>query len=146
MNRNLQMNPDLRRLIEVVPNPLWSESGRPLFFTDDGPGSRVSFEKMDSDEKIETISIDDFVRRNGIARIDFIKMDIEGAELSALQGASATIRTFKPKLAISVYHRPTDITTIPAWIESCGVPYEIYLGHYTIHNDETVLFAIPKAS
>ena len=75
---------------------------------------------MDSDKQIETTSIDDFVRRNGIARIDFIKMDIEGAELVALQGAAATIRTFKPKLAIAVYHRPTDITAIPAWIDEDG--------------------------
>jgi hypothetical protein len=68
-------------------------------------------------------------------------MDIEGAELEALKGAKKTLLLFKPKLAISVYHNLHDLWTIPQWIESLDLGYQFYLRHFTIHSEETVLFA-----
>ena len=59
-----------------------------------------------ANEIIETISIDELL---GGKRASYIKMDIEGAELQALLGAEQTIRKYKPKLAISVYHNRYDI-------------------------------------
>jgi hypothetical protein len=74
-------------------------------------------------------------------RIDFIKMDIEGAELPALKGAVKTIRKFKPKLAIAIYHSWDDFTGLPAFINSLDLGYRLFIGHYTIHAEETILFA-----
>jgi hypothetical protein len=71
-------------------------------------------------------------------------MDIEGAELSALQGAEETIRAFKPKLALSVYHKPNDLTVIPRYLNGLGLGYEFFLDHFTVYEGETVLFANPK--
>jgi hypothetical protein len=71
-------------------------------------------------------------------------MDIEGAELFALEGARNTIRRFKPKLAIAIYHSIDDFVTIPKWIMDLDVDYNFYLGHYTIHEEETVFFAKSK--
>lgn len=68
-------------------------------------------------------------------------MDIEGAEVPALLGAKQTIRTFRPKLAISAYHRPDDLVTIPRLFEKFG--YISYLAHFTIHREETMLFGLP---
>jgi len=48
----------------------------------------------------------------------YIKMDIEGAEYDALLGAERLIRSYKPVLAICVYHRPQDIWEIPQLINS----------------------------
>jgi hypothetical protein len=89
-----------------------------------------------------TISIDDFVSANGITKVDFIKMDIEGAELKALKGAKQTIKKFKPKLAIAIYHSMEDFVTIPNWILNLNLDYNIFIGHYTIHSEETICFAI----
>ena len=78
------------------------------------------------------------------ASVDFIKMDIEGAESEALEGAKQTIRAFHPKLAISVYHKLDDFWTIPKYIDQLGMGYRFYLRHFTIHREETVLFAGPS--
>lgn len=90
------------------------------------------------------ISIDDFVKSHSIDKIDFIKMDIEGHELLALQGATRTIQKFTPKLAISIYHRKEDFYAIPLWISKITDQYQYYIDHYTLHAEETVLYAIPK--
>lgn len=55
-------------------------------------------------EKCEMVTFDKWLEQNKIPKIDFIKMDIEGAEVEAFKGAEKIIRYFKPKLAIAVYH------------------------------------------
>ena len=74
--------------------------------------------------------------------ITFIKMDVEGAEYEALRGAEQTIRTQRPKLAISIYHKPEDILDLPQLLLSYQPEYRFYLRHYCIFNNETVLYAI----
>lgn len=75
-------------------------------------------------------------------RVTFIKMDVEGAELAALQGAQHVIRKQHPKLAICVYHKPEDIIDIPSYILSLDPGYRLFLRHYSPFEDETVLYAI----
>ena len=76
-----------------------------------------------------------------ISKVDFIKMDIEGAEINALNGARKTIQKFRPKLAIAVYHSIKEHYTIPQLIKEIEPGYRLYLDHFTIHEEETVLFA-----
>jgi len=85
--------------------------------------------------------LDTLVAEGAIERVDFIKMDIEGSELDALEGAAETIRRFRPKLAISIYHRRTDFRDIPLYIHSLEPAYRFHVDHYSIHHEETVLFA-----
>ena len=68
-------------------------------------------------------------------------MDIEGAELDALRGAENSIRKFRPKLAISVYHKLDHYWEIAQFIDSLGLGYRFALRHFTIHAEESVLFA-----
>lgn len=141
-NRNLELNPDLAKCIQIVPNPLWSSSGQKLYVEGVGPGAHITPNPKAEDAKqVETLMIDDLVHREGLAHVDFIKMDIEGAELEALKGAEETIRCYRPKLAISVYHRLPDFWEIPQWIEGLELGYRFHLRHFTIHAEETVLFA-----
>lgn len=145
MKRNFTLNPQLKKRIEIIDNSLWEKSGNRLYCWDNGPGSRVSGEKItDEDKKITTVSIDDFVFENKVKKIDFIKLDIEGAEMKALQGAIKTIKKFKPKLALSLYHHLNDFYIIPKFINSLDLGYSFYLDHFTIHAEETILFAKPS--
>ncbi|MCC7328065.1 MAG: FkbM family methyltransferase [Burkholderiales bacterium] len=93
------------------------------------------------DESLSTMTLDDLVDDGSVQRVDFIKMDIEGSELDALRGAERVLRRDQPRLAISLYHRPEDFFAIPLFIHGLGIGYRFYLDHYSIHREETVLYA-----
>ena len=77
-------------------------------------------------------------------QIGMIKMDIEGAELSALHGAKRRIAEDKPYLAICVYHKAEDIIEIPFFCKGLVSSYQIYLRHYSDNQTETVCYLIPQ--
>ena len=140
--KSLALNPELAATIKICPRALWSESNIEMSFEDSGPSSRVSTgQNAGGALKATTIAIDDYVQHEGLTKVDFIKMDIEGAEIPALRGAEQTIKTHKPKLAICVYHKKDDFYTIPGLINQIQPGYKFYLDHYTIHREETVLYA-----
>ncbi len=145
LNRNLNMNPHLSTRIEVDQRALWHISGKSISYYSQGPGTSLDQTRHDNNRqeslRVNTVSIDDLVKEKNLRRIDFIKMDIEGAELDALRGAEQTLRAFRPRLAISLYHNKNDLTEIPEYLNALGLGYDFYLDHFTIHNEETVLFA-----
>lgn len=75
--------------------------------------------------------------------LTFIKMDIEGAEFDALQGAAKTIRRDHPTLAICVYHTQNDIWRIPLLIKEMVPEYCFYLRAYEGDGFQTVMYAVP---
>lgn len=77
-------------------------------------------------------------------KIDFIKMDIEGAEMKALKGAEQTLIKFRPQLAISIYHSNNDMQDIPIYLHNILKNYIFKIGQYSPDNDETILYAIPE--
>jgi len=140
--RNLDLNPDLSPRIKLFPFALWSSSDQELFINGYGPGTSVEATPDSPDAKaVRTVSIDHLLERGELNHVDFIKMDIEGAELPALQGTEATLRRFRPKLAITVYHSLSDFWAVPQFLHALGLGYRFYLRHFTIHAEETVLFA-----
>lgn len=77
------------------------------------------------------------------SKIDVIKMDIEGAEIVALEGAKQVIKRDMPVLAICVYHREDDFYTIPMLIKKIYPEYKLYFRHYELSDEETVCYAVP---
>lgn len=76
-----------------------------------------------------------------------IKMDIEGAEGRAIDGARATIQDHHPRLAIAVYHYTEGagpFWRIPTQVLDIRDDYDLYIRHYTESIYETVMFFIPK--
>lgn len=109
-------------------------------------GSTSIFGKGTQGEQVETITLDDYVVAMNLERVDFIKMDIEGSEVMALEGARQTIRHFKPKLAICLYHKWDDVVTIPQLIDSMGVDYDYTFKWVQLSDGwEAVLLASPAA-
>ena len=75
--------------------------------------------------------------------IDFIKLDIEGAELDAIKGAKNTIKYYTPILAICIYHKANDWYRIPQKVLEINKNYKIYIRHYMEGIFETVMYFIP---
>jgi len=146
--KNISLNEKLGDRITIIPYALSDKSGDTITYHYNGPGtsikSRKTQKKLHKNQTVTTITIDDFVKENELDRVDFIKMDIEGSELNALKGAVKTIQEFRPKLAISVYHNFQDLSEIPNFIRQLNLNYLFFLDHFTVHLDETVLFAVPR--
>lgn len=120
----------------VLPYGVWQEKGILRFRSD---GTIWSSIESDGNLRVPVTSIDEEL---GEEHLTFIKMDIEGSELSALKGAEQSIRNNHPKLAISIYHRPEDIFTLPALLLTYHPDYKFYLRHYSLGSVDTVLYAI----
>ena len=107
-----------------------------LRFSSDGSASSI---REDGDCEIHIRRIDDVVD----AAPTFFKVDIEGAEMMALEGARDLLARHRPVLALAVYHRPSDFWNIPRMIEGIAAGYKIYLRHYTESIYETVMYFVP---
>lgn len=117
--------------------------GTTLHFDNVGTRGSILTEEKGSGIDVPVISIDEVL---GTERVTYIKMNIEGAEIPALQGASKAIARCAPKLAISVYHRPTDLWEIPFLVRTLHKDYDLYLRQHDGGVIETVLYALPKVS
>ncbi len=121
--------------IDLFDMGVWSDV-REIGFSFSGNGNAKVVEN--GTQKIKVVSLDSVID----VPVTFIKMDIEGAELEALKGAHDTIRKYRPKLAISIYHKREDVYDIPKYIKSIVPEYRLYLRHYSNNTGELVLFAI----
>lgn len=138
MDRNLGENPALCGRIQIHQAAIWDNSTDQLTFDEAGPGTTLGTGGLHA----RTRAIDEWATTEKVSKIDFIKMDIEGAEGKALSGARETIKTHRPTLAVALYHALEDFTNLPKMIDEMAPGYRFHLGHYTIHNEETILFAI----
>lgn len=101
---NLGLNKNTSN-ITLFKKGLWNKTGALDFYEAGTVGSSIFHRDEKSVKKaISTVSIDDFVNSENINRLDFIKMDIEGAEIEVLNGARNTIKSLMPHFAIASYH------------------------------------------
>jgi FkbM family methyltransferase len=79
--------------------------------------------------KVPLTTIDKLAEELHLDRVDFIKMDIEGAEQQALTGARSILARFHPRLAISAYHKPEDPKRIPVIVHDAWSGYGMECGY-----------------
>lgn len=123
---------------DVIPRGLWSSMGGLSF--QDGQGAFSSLQQGGR-EFAAVGALDEELRGK---RITFLKLDIEGAEQEALQGAAQILREQQPKCAISVYHKPKDIFSLPALLLEWYPNSRLYLRHYLLREYDTVLYVVPQ--
>lgn len=114
---------DYKDRIEFIDKGVWSHKAC-LNFGGAKYGSHID---SNAEQTANVISIDEVVQGQ---KVTFIKMDVEGSELEALNGAKNTILTQKPKLAISAYHYLSDLWNVPQKIKEFCPDYQIYLRHH----------------
>ena len=127
-----------RRDIEFITQGISDTSGTLSFNSDAGSASAVSSEGACT---IEVTTLDETVKE----KVTFIKMDLEGWEIKALEGCKQHITEDHPKLAISIYHSASDFWRVPEYILSLRQDYDVYLRHYTEGWSETVMFFLPSS-
>lgn len=115
---------------------LFSNSAVLKFDSGSGSASKIS---ENGSVQITVDSLDNVVND----KVTFVKLDLEGAELSALEGMKSHIAKDHPKLAVAVYHHPSDFWKIPEFLLKIRSDYKIYLRHYTESWTETVMYFIP---
>jgi FkbM family methyltransferase len=118
--------------VVLQPVGVWNEPAELPMRVDGSNSARnsfvIDFGATTSTIKIPLRTIDSIVDELGLASVDFIKMDIEGAEKNALAGAIHTLTRFHPRLAIAMEHLEDDPVAIPAAIQSMGLGYETVCG------------------
>lgn len=107
------------------------------FISDGGGGSTISDH---GDQHISTVSLDELIHHHDV---NFIKFDVEGAEIPAIRGAAGLIERYRPVLAISLYHRPQDIWEIPELISQICMNYRFYIRQHYYNSFDSVLYAVP---
>lgn len=98
--------------------------------------------QTETGETVDLITLDQFFEDN--EKIDFIKMDIEGAEMKALKGGEQMLINHRPVLAISIYHQLDDFVEIPLYLNEILRDYTFLIRHHSAMLSETVLYGIPN--
>lgn len=124
--------------INYIEKGLSNRAAQLLFDTSNGSANALSEQ---GDTAIWVDALDHCIAEP----VTVVKMDIEGAELDALEGARRHIVEDHPKLAIAVYHRPSDFWQIAERVLSMREDYQIFLRHYTESWIETVMYFLPVA-
>lgn len=114
---------------------LWNENTSLRFNDFNTDGSNVS---EDGKLVISVKSLDKYISET----VSYIKMDIEGSELEALEGAQNIIKRDKPKLAVCIYHKYDDLWKIPLYIKKLVPEYKLYIRHHAYGCSDTVLYAV----
>jgi FkbM family methyltransferase len=144
LGRNFKAEIAAGRLI-VVPKGVWDKEDFLTLARDPRNTAADTFvmnlKNSDKSIQVPLTTIDKLIVELNLPRVDYIKMDIEGAEQRALAGAAATLAKFHPRLALSAYHMPTDPAKIPEIVLRAWPGYRMECGpcaadeHYRIRPD-----------
>ena len=121
-------------------NAVSDQNGIQSFISGDGLGSRLD---KKGEDFAQCVKLDDAL--SGF-KPTFISMDIEGAEVAAIQGGRQIIIDNLPDLAICVYHYPEQVADVIETIHSIFDGYQFYIRNYTGYLTETVVYATTKTS
>ena len=90
---------------------------------------------------IAVTALDDVLHGHAV---DFIKLDVEGAELQALRGAHKLIQRSRPVLALSLYHCPQDLWELPLACADLCEDYRFHVRQHYFNSFDSVLYAVPR--
>lgn len=124
----LEITRSLNKNITVCPFALSDNNGKMnLSMEEEGNiGSFMESKKAKNTFEVDCITLDEFVLKNKLQKVSFIKADIEGAERKLLFGATEILKNFAPKLSICTYHYPEDPSLLSEIILKANPGYKIY--------------------
>jgi FkbM family methyltransferase len=121
--------PEIRELrVVTYPKGIWDRDDVLTLRVDPTDSARDTFVRdipNATSVQVPLTTIDKLMRELKLPRVDFIKMDIEGAEAKALSGTRGAIQSFHPRMAICVYHLQGDYETIPRLVRTLAPNYSV---------------------
>jgi FkbM family methyltransferase len=139
----------IQKGMEVFPWALWDED-KDMFFNKNEFSTSTSSVVRNNPAQVTAeyttvkgCKIDSFVNIMAIDSVCLFKLDIEGAEMEALEGAREMIMKYKPQLAISIYHKKEHLYEIPELLKELHPGYKFKLGFYSSTFIDTILYALP---
>lgn len=123
IHRNIQTMQLADRIIPIQ-LALGKEPGELTFQQNaDNPGASAA--NATGNVKVQATTIDLWCAENQV-QPQFIKMDLEGAEVDTIIGAQNVFRQYKPRFAICLYHNLSDMWNIPSLIKQISPDYQIW--------------------
>lgn len=113
------------------------EAEFPFFTHASGADGSFLFSHGQPQGTLQIRKLDDYLAG---APVTFIKADIEGYEIPLIRGACESIRKYRPKLALCIYHRMTDVIEIPLLLKTLVPEYQMAVRHHSLGQDESVLY------
>lgn len=145
--RKLKRYAEQNELLDVITPyhaALWSECELGEFIGSANRNSSVNStaSHQSREQSVSLVSLDSLELKS----VDFIKYDVEGAEMEALIGSADTIRRCRPSLLVSAYHRSQDIFSLLLYLKRTYPFYEFYLRRtLCVPAWEIALIAVPKS-
>lgn len=129
LQKTVEYNKDNGGEITIVPYGLGEKEDELDFFEneegDNTAANSFRVEESDGTVKLKITTIDNWVEKKNIKKVDFIKSDIEGHERYMLLGATRTLKRDAPILSICTYHLPDDREVIKEIILKANPNYKI---------------------
>jgi FkbM family methyltransferase len=117
--------------VTISARGVWDKDDTLKMYIDETNSAADSFVRRTEGAKsieVPLTTIDHLVQELHLNRVDFIKMDIEGAERQAVAGAKGTIERFHPSMALCIYHLPDDSQVIPGAVLAIDSGYKMECG------------------
>lgn len=131
------LDESLGKRISIHPCAVSDVKTRMAFHHEGGHGGFLADDAtLPEEDFVDVVRLDDLLDTEPT----LIKMDIEGAELSALRGASKCVASARPKLAISAYHRASDLLDLSETAFELNPNYRVGLRHHTEERWDTCLY------
>ena len=104
----------------------------------------IDIRKNCPEQEFDCTTVDDFIVEHGFETHGLIKFDLEGGEVKALSKMRGTVDTYRPQMAISIYHYMNHYWDLPSVIMDHCTDYNFYMDYYSWERFEGILYCIPK--
>lgn len=133
-----EMPPDIRARIHLYPAALGAEPGEMAFAAEGRPTSRRD------DGGLNRVRVESLDQHAAVRESTFLKMDLEGEETAALQGALGLLQENQPSVAVCVYHQDDDLWKITDMLMTVLRAHRFHLRTHGVDGWETVFYALRK--
>jgi FkbM family methyltransferase len=131
--------------ITLINKAVWSDGKGVLFSHEGGMGSSavaITGKNRGHERRVSTISIQDFVRENGLSNVDFVKVDVEGCEIELLEASASFLKSIGARLIVEPHSINGVLSTERCRVVLEAVGYRVHV-RAEVGESEALIEATP---